>query len=292
MKPDIVVPGANVTGIHLEEYESIALHHGTSIAAPLASGAAGLILSANPYLASSELKQYIMQAGRNYPDKNDSLGFGLPDFYEAAQSAGAIISPLFIYHSHSASRLFVYADIRTDTRLVAEILNPDFPSSRAVLYEYTLEQAGEKLYLNDIAMPLGSDSLYIRLLLEGEETRTMPFYEDYYVLPAIENKLPYWLNYSKLLFAEGENNLYIFPSVSNKGQNKVNIETMFEDAGDFELAVYALDGRMVNNVSVNDSPFRINHAELDISGLAVGIYVVVALQPGGKTLTGKFAIVR
>lgn len=75
VKPDIIAPAVGITACGLSEnYESFT---GTSMAAPLAAGAAALILSKKPEYSPDRVKEILTAKARKLPFPPESAGRGL-----------------------------------------------------------------------------------------------------------------------------------------------------------------------------------------------------------------------
>jgi subtilisin family serine protease len=78
VKPDVAGPD-NVSTVTLNPFP------GTSAATPHVSGAAALILAANPGMSAADLKQALEESAdlMGYPGRNNDIGAGLIDLHRA-----------------------------------------------------------------------------------------------------------------------------------------------------------------------------------------------------------------
>lgn len=81
VKPDVASVGWYTT--ILSPDDTIRKGNGTSFASPNLAGLAACLRQALPDKNAHELMQIIREAGHLYNNPNDSLGYGIPDFYKA-----------------------------------------------------------------------------------------------------------------------------------------------------------------------------------------------------------------
>jgi subtilisin family serine protease len=82
---DVVAPGGSIWST--VPYSSIGPDSGTSFAAPHVSGIAALMLSVNPNLTASQVRDAIEVTAGNYPSWNNQTGWGLVDAHAAVSLA-------------------------------------------------------------------------------------------------------------------------------------------------------------------------------------------------------------
>ena len=83
VKPDITSVGVNTVCIW--PGDDLGTASGTSLAGPVAAGLCACLWQALPTKSSTELMQIIRESGSCYNNPNDSLGYGIPDFFAAYQ---------------------------------------------------------------------------------------------------------------------------------------------------------------------------------------------------------------
>lgn len=81
VKPDIASVGVSTSCIWPGDILGVA--DGTSLAGPVAAGLCACLWQALPEKTSHEMMQLIREAGSCFNNPNDSLGYGIPDFYAA-----------------------------------------------------------------------------------------------------------------------------------------------------------------------------------------------------------------
>lgn len=81
VKPDIASVGVSTTCMW--PGDQIGVADGTSLAGPVAAGLCACLWQALPEASSTELMQIIRESGSCYNNPNDSIGYGIPDFFAA-----------------------------------------------------------------------------------------------------------------------------------------------------------------------------------------------------------------
>ena len=77
-KPDVAAMGAGTSLIYASGQYGI--NNGTSFSAPIIAGMAACLIAAFPDSSATSIIDMIRKAGNLYPQHNDSLGYGIPDF--------------------------------------------------------------------------------------------------------------------------------------------------------------------------------------------------------------------
>lgn len=78
IKPDIVTQGTGVFAATASAFDSYTTNFGgTSAAAPLACGVAGLLLSAHPHLTNGQVRNILLKTADNYSTPDNNRGYGL-----------------------------------------------------------------------------------------------------------------------------------------------------------------------------------------------------------------------
>lgn len=77
VKPDMVTQGVSVYGASANNYSGYTLAGGTSVAAPIASGIAALLLSAHSHLKNSQIRNILIETADNVSSPNFDRGYGL-----------------------------------------------------------------------------------------------------------------------------------------------------------------------------------------------------------------------
>ena len=77
VKPDVVTRGVSVYGARASTFSDYLRASGTSLAAPIASGIASLLLSAYPHLRNTQLRNILFETAGNTTTPNNERGYGL-----------------------------------------------------------------------------------------------------------------------------------------------------------------------------------------------------------------------
>lgn len=85
IKPDIVTQGVSVYGAAAGNFSGYTTASGTSVAAPIASGIAALLLSVHPYLKNTQVRSIFFETADNSSSPNNDRGYGLISAVKAVE---------------------------------------------------------------------------------------------------------------------------------------------------------------------------------------------------------------
>ncbi|MBK6912966.1 MAG: S8 family serine peptidase [Ignavibacteriales bacterium] len=77
IKPEVVAMGTSVWGVIASQLSGYASNSGTSAAAPIVAGVAGLILSTYPHLSNIQVRSILMETSDNAASPDNERGYGL-----------------------------------------------------------------------------------------------------------------------------------------------------------------------------------------------------------------------
>ena len=141
IKPDIVSPGYNIMAPKANSGNGYVEYSGTSMATPFTAGVVALMLSANPNLSPTDVKNILAQTAIDWgpPGKDIDYGYGFINPYEAVKMAGSysgtdIQKPDHKYFSGSLSGrgdsdYFDISVTTTDYPIAITMIMPDWSSS-------------------------------------------------------------------------------------------------------------------------------------------------------------------
>jgi hypothetical protein len=85
IKPDVVTQGVNVYCAQAGNFSGYISTSGTSVAAPIASGIAGLLLSAHPHLRNTQVRNILLESADNNTSPDNERGYGLISALDALE---------------------------------------------------------------------------------------------------------------------------------------------------------------------------------------------------------------
>ncbi|MCW8804608.1 MAG: S8 family serine peptidase [Ignavibacteriaceae bacterium] len=85
IKPDVVAKGVGVYCANAEDYSAYVTRSGTSVAAPIASGVAALLLSAYPHLKNTQVRNILIETADSSFAPNNNRGYGLVSALKAIE---------------------------------------------------------------------------------------------------------------------------------------------------------------------------------------------------------------
>ena len=156
VKPDVTSVGWDTFVVNLDE--SVAPGSGTSFASPVMAGLTACLRQALPHKNALEIMDIIRQHGHRYNTPDTSMGYGIPDMYQAYLDN----VPEQCTSAKVQTKLLVYPNPCTDKLVIP---NPEYTIQKIEIYDVS----GKLIYRHDncgrsiIQMPVNQliDGLYI-----------------------------------------------------------------------------------------------------------------------------------
>lgn len=171
IKPNVVALGLQSTYANFEG--GISRGNGTSFSCPILAGLAACLIQANPRLSASKIKSTIERSSSLFYFPNDSLGFGIPDMWEAHLSISQGINlnepqlQALVYPNPFQDRLTVIA--RNTTKRVKIQLFDTNGREVPNLDDYLIHETDLVKTLELSFLPSG---FYVLRIVSGDETLT------------------------------------------------------------------------------------------------------------------------
>lgn len=173
-KPDIAALGVKVACATPKTKDKFMTANGTSLATPIVAGSIGLMLSCFPELTPFQVRELIYSTAISNKDKNNSLGHGILNIYDAMRNAGTIISPPVIYKVKNHLRI-LFNIVPMGSMISNPILVIDNNGS---IEKFALrKQSDEYQYVCDISLDfIGDFTSFAYLIVKtSEDTRRFPY---------------------------------------------------------------------------------------------------------------------
>ena len=298
-KPDVVAPGVGVYYASASGASSYASTSGTSLATPLAAGAAALVLSARPELTPIEIRDALratadtIDAAEHPLRPNNFTGWGLINAFNAALSFGPIFSNEPVIGVAGAASV-------VSTKVISRFgITPG-----SVILHYGV---GESTFFTSIAMTLDSAMVFPA---SGRYTAEIPTHPEgtlirfsiearddgghRYESPAPVKGSAWRLRYG-LPGGGTDPPLPAATELTQNYPNPFNPATSF----DYRLAVpgfvtckiYDLLGREVATLVNQEQPAGFYSVQWNAAGESSGIYFYRLMTPS-SALTGKMVLLR
>ncbi len=196
IKPEVVTQGVGVYGASAGNYSGYSTASGTSVAAPIASGIAALLLSANPHLKNTQVRNIFIETADNSSSPNNERGYGLLSAVKAIEfpnlnaSEGTFIlnkmfitnenifpSTVFIFYStdginYTEKQMEFDGNLKYSTRL------PYFFNDESVEFYFTYEDNTGASYREPVS---DNYKFYYGSLNISHNTDLLKTYTDYLV---------------------------------------------------------------------------------------------------------------
>ena len=162
-KPDVMARGASSSIIN--SGGGISQNNGTSFSSPILAGGVACLMQAVPGLNASELKQVIRESSSQYNLPDYLMGYGIPDFNLALNSALSLIDT-------------VEVDLKIYPNPVVDRLNFIFPSDTEDAQLYIFDALG-KVIIDEIILAENpsinlselSSGIYLSRIQSGQESK-------------------------------------------------------------------------------------------------------------------------
>ncbi len=281
IKPNIAALGEQVISAPPFSANIYMQGAGTSFAAPAIAGSAALMLSLFPELKPDEIKRLLYESSSLYPYRDDTVGYGVPDVFSAAQKAGTIITPPAVFPVTIYQRIIthVISDDRPDVKLYIRFENGrDFHEFQMMPTNYEYQFAAD-IPLSMFG-PIAAE--YYILVNTTEDSRRLPYDESKYLDVDSGNvNIPCGLDKS-MLSAWGleKSHSFIYPSMVEDYRNYIQANIFISGPGTMEISLFSSDGRLINRTRVYKANPCIANSNINIQGLADGAYFLRVIHSG------------
>lgn len=190
IKPDVSAMGVSVFGAGTSGFSDYSFNNGTSVAAPIAAGAAALLLSAHPHLTNVQVRDILLRTADNFDTPNNSIGYGIVNAFDAVtypnlnkvdgvysinklffDEDGVNPSTIKLYYSTN-NKDFVEAVMTPGINNLFTYQLPVLPPDQRLNFYFTYTDSSGNIERQPSADTYGLN--YGSLLINQEEERTVP----------------------------------------------------------------------------------------------------------------------
>jgi hypothetical protein len=156
IKPDVMAQGRATSFVSVDG--NLTRGNGTSFSSPILCGLAACLWQAHPNRSASEIRQAIIESAHLHNAPNDSMGYGIPNFWTAHQrlrgrvdrTADALVYP-------NPARDQVYVEWQTEGSLLSCPKWQLFTATGQLLAQGDLNAVGNRA-LGNFGLPAGCTS--------------------------------------------------------------------------------------------------------------------------------------
>lgn len=280
IKPELVAMGSTVVNARADTENGYSTGNGTSYAAPISAGIAGLLLSVYPHLTNKQVRSILIESGDNTSNPDNEVGYGLI----------------------SALKAVTFPNLKANGNgyIVNKIFDPDLD-----IVDNTVELVIEGVSSSNM---IKSGNIYQTELPELNSGQTYEFYFTYKDSQNSDQRIPadknYYFEYGQLYLdlivtdiSELEqipNDIYLSQNYPNPFNpwTKINFSIPSSYSGSkVILKVYDVLGNEVKTL-VNENKSAGNYSvEFSASGLSSGVYFY-QLRSGEFVQTRKLTILK
>lgn len=205
IKPDVVTQGVNVFCASAAKYDVYVSQQGTSLATPLASSVAALLLSAHPHLLNTQVRSILLSTADNSSTPNNDKGYGLISAsraisYPNLEPAGNQFKLHKIFIDNPgidpvALKIFYYTDtegpfegaMNYDGSLTYTFDFPFFANQQTVYFYFTFKDSLGESFREPLSEAY--QFFYGNLIITSSSANTVPP-EDFYLGQNYPNPFP------------------------------------------------------------------------------------------------------
>lgn len=290
IKPDIAALGVQVVSAGRKDSIDLIKANGTSLSTPIIAGAISLLLSSFPELKPWEVRSLLYSTASNYPDKDNTLGYGLIDIWAALHKAGIIISPPVIYQVKNYIRILfhIIPDSYMINNPILTIITEGIEKNYTMYptrkkYQYAADINKKDIHSGDV-----SAQINVRTSISK---RKYPFGADYFVFDTEKEVIPCGIDKEKLPRFETEKNLFLYPSVVYSNVSSVKLVYELRQYGNINILIYSVDGRQLYQETIPARQPGIVTQEIPVNNFFSGTYFIVVTSSVNRDVE-KFLIIR
>lgn len=280
IKPDIAALGNAVFTINPNDSDGFINANGTSMATPLISGSIGLLLSVFPELRTYEVRDLLKKSGSQSTNPDASLGWGIPDLFNAAQEYGIIISPITTYKVLNFQKIAVFISSKFNiikTEILVKFKGQDFFTTFQ-LYKSSIEN----LYSSDIPLSLfNNQPAEVFVIVEDiYKKRTYPYNSEKGIMIYPESDIiQCGVDFTKLpKFDNPEISAFAYPSLIKQYSDNIKINVILNEFSDVYIKIYNLTGQLMTSQYHSGREPGLVEFLLPVSNFSIGNYFAVIKQ--------------
>jgi len=292
IKPDFLAQGKSVISFSADNPDTLLYGSGTSVASPLFAGGVVCLLSAFEELTPDTVLSLLKSFASNKEHPNNTLGWGIPNFFASAINYDILISNPITYSINNRQRIIFKAKYIYPIRKVNLFLKGESESDFK-LHEMNYSEFYD-LYYFDLN-PNTGDSIFQYFVVaqstDGRERRK-PFYHNktFVLKMGMESSNVNTIldtNYIRLSFFASENSSILYPTLlESSGELYFDTPTINSDW--IKVAVVNLLGEVVFEKKFKTLPNRRFSDRLNLGSLPKGAYLFLIFRNEGNPDVLKF----
>lgn len=292
-KPDVSALGVDVYAASAVDPYTFGLTRGTSLATPLVAGVVGLLMQVFPELKPWEVRSILTSTASLNQSPNDTLGFGIPNIFNAMKKAGIIISPISTYKLNQYQRIVVY--IESSSKLLNTDLYIRF-SNTQFFEEYKLYSTSYKYqFTADIPLSKFNNEIaecYV-VAEDSDKYRRLPYEEnEYLTIEPYSSLIKCGVPFSQTEeYGKDRAEAYVYPSIIEDARNEIELIVPLQSKSDVKVELFNLLGQIIYSKNFTGREIGIASYPVQISNLGIGTYFIY-VSYNGKNESIPFIIVK
>lgn len=275
LKPDIAAQGSAVktaVGGPGGDYVKI---NGTSLAAPLISGGAALLLQLHPDLTAAELRDLMYSTGSRSMEPDSAIGYGIADIPAAARRRDPVVSPYLTFYPLGAVQRVVAVAEDRDAHATLYVQN-----DAGGFDAFPMQFQAPMFYYADLPRSMFDQpndkqkNAFVEVEAAGQILRVPIEENSYATLCSDGTSIPCGMRADLLPLdfptAADEG---VFPSVGERSRERVLIVDS-PAAAEWRMEIASLDGRLCADPSRGRFTPGFNTIEVPTERLAAGMYLI------------------
>lgn len=274
IKPDIAALGVKVACTTPKTKDKFMTANGTSVATPLVAGSIGLMLSCFPELTPYQIRELLYSTAINNQSKNNSIGYGVLNIFDAMKKAGTIISSPAIYNIKSHLRILFHI-VPKGLMMSNPMLICDINSS---INKFELRKLKEEYqYVCDIPLELIKDftcKAYLTVSTK-EDSRRYPYDSSNFFYFSRETRIiPFGIFENSLPSSNLINSYSINSTILKENKETIKIEFELGKPSQVHIFVTSSNGNTIYRKTVDYTFSGIVDLDIPIANYSSGIYAV------------------
>lgn len=273
IKPDIAAMGVQVITVSPTTQNDFSKANGTSFATPIMAGATGIILSIYPDLKPWEIRNILFTNTTN-KQKNDTIGYGVPNIYEAIIKNGIATSKPSTFPELEYQRIFTY--ILSENLIDKPEIEFFDPISKVSIKDRMSPTAIPFQYSYDLPIKEKNVSQLYRIKAHSSNFSGCypPNCNEYDSLQFNETRIQCGVNPKDLQRFETNDDAFVYPSVVDNNANQITFNLNLKNSSQVNINIFSSDGRKVTSDVIEERNAGIISKNYDVRLFSSGVYFI------------------